>query len=558
MPIEDVSYLLEHSTKDSFMFFVDSNSRDREFFPDASSFIVSFDEPIRFVYGLDILDGAIPNTMYNIDAHNCNMVLMIMQFYETLEDPTPLAGTMMTMLTEQQENAVFAAKFNSNLAEDNVDIYVVDRADWLARPELAVYVASDPVAYIGYPPPAATVDSFFILKSVFAVSLIKLAGVPNGARQALLDDASLTTFGSMGDVYFLQRTEALAALLNDATIDSISVFSTSYVGNVGNVGSSQYSSTYSVTISTNVPVPRAHGGAGYVARSISTHVLTSLTALPFYTLTKRAVEVEVGTYDINTLQTELQAVLSQWDIFLVGTDRAGSTDIQKQGRIKYTHSYLPFVLNMDCSTIFQNIGFDGYATDAPVGGGYIKGSFAKNKRVFGSVWDASSNAFVLKTPGTVNLLGTRYVTLRCKEIEEHLSSAVTYNKYSAGIGVFKLQDINDVSNLRFDFSTFLRKPFHPIGKLSRLTFQFQTPWGDNYDFKGYNHHILISIKYYAPDMNSKFVQSTLNPNYDPDYVKYVSRLALYAQDDEEAFGDGDVEGLEEEEEEGESDNEDVK
>jgi len=94
--------------------------------------------------------------------------------------------------------------------------------------------------------------------------------------------------------------------------------------------------------------------------------------------------------------------------------------------------------------------------------------------------------------------------------------------------LFKLTSTNDVAQLRFDFINLIKKPFHPIGKLSKITMNFTLSDGTLYDFKGVDFQVLISIKYYAAknktekDLNQ--VKSILNPNYNPDYLTYITEI----------------------------------
>ena len=50
--------------------------------------------------------------------------------------------------------------------------------------------------------------------------------------------------------------------------------------------------------------------------------------------------------------------------------------------------------------------------------------------------------------------------------------SLSYGKYSAGIGVFKL-GVMGFSDIRYDFSSVDTRYFHPIGKLNKLTFRFE-------------------------------------------------------------------------------------
>lgn len=70
MPIEDIDFLYENSVQENMVILVDSNYRDREIFPSAAEFEITFDEPLRFIYGIDILDTTIPRTMFMMDINN--------------------------------------------------------------------------------------------------------------------------------------------------------------------------------------------------------------------------------------------------------------------------------------------------------------------------------------------------------------------------------------------------------------------------------------------------------------------------------------------------------
>jgi len=118
--------------------------------------------------------------------------------------------------------------------------------------------------------------------------------------------------------------------------------------------------------------------------------------------------------------------------------------------------------------------------------------------------------YSLVPPGIYNLLGDRYIVLRCKEIENHIMSSLkSFNginpdtetfeekQYETGIAKFKMSVVG-FREERFDFNTLPPQEFHPIGKLSSLTFAFENQDGIPYDFKGVNHTITMSINYYKP------------------------------------------------------------
>jgi hypothetical protein len=93
-------------------------------------------------------------------------------------------------------------------------------------------------------------------------------------------------------------------------------------------------------------------------------------------------------------------------------------------------------------------------------------------------------------------------------------------------------------NLRFDFVNITRKPFHPIGKLAKLTLAFETKTGELYDFKGVDHVLLLSIRYYAPKHVTRLPISRLNPYYTPNILEY--QLKQYGDGRKQIAGSRDV------------------
>ena len=134
----------------------------------------------------------------------------------------------------------------------------------------------------------------------------------------------------------------------------------------------------------------------------------------------------------------------------------------------------------------------------------------------------------IQTPGMVNLLGERLITLKSKNIEEHLYKNESGTS-SIGIALFKL-GVSGYAENRLDFSNFKPKDFHPIGKLSFLDFRFEINNNALYDFKGVNHNLLINIKYFVPFKKIETINYTLNANYNPNFIDY--KKTQYEKNDE--------------------------
>lgn len=159
------------------------------------------------------------------------------------------------------------------------------------------------------------------------------------------------------------------------------------------------------------------------------------------------------------------------------------------------------------------------------------------------VYNASYvDQFQLTAPGLVKLMGERYVTVHCDNIENHLRGSNMFNEYSPGMAVVNLGVVG-YSHQRMDFTSVKYKKFHPIGKLNNMKFTVKRGGNQLYDLKGVNWHMLLSVKYYVPRIDTMFSQSTLNPNYDHDYMKYankyINKYATSESDPEDEADDHD-------------------
>ena len=141
----------------------------------------------------------------------------------------------------------------------------------------------------------------------------------------------------------------------------------------------------------------------------------------------------------------------------------------------------------------------------------------------------------IQSPGMVNLIGERIITLKSKTIEEHLYKNETGTS-SIGIGLFKL-GVSGYSQNRLDFSTLQPKDFHPIGKLNTIDFRFEINNDILYDFKGINHHFLLNIKYYVPFKKQEDFNYTLNTNYNPNFIEYYKNQYEKDNNSEEELED---------------------
>lgn len=187
----------------------------------------------------------------------------------------------------------------------------------------------------------------------------------------------------------------------------------------------------------------------------------------------------------------------------------------------------PFILNMYDSTLAETLGFslNIQQEDDNIKYKYIKKYEGNTKysRFYHSYYNVKTGNYEITSPGIVFFIGEKYIVLRSPEIEGHAFGSLAYTNYNLGIAKFKVNSVG-YNDERTELSKLPIREFHPIGKLSKITFRFETSAGNLYDFKGVNHMITYVITYYRPllTIQNEF-KPILNPNYKNNYTDYKYR-----------------------------------
>jgi hypothetical protein len=276
------------------------------------------------------------------------------------------------------------------------------------------------------------------------------------------------------------------------------------------------------------------------------------------TMYQRTLSINIGNYDVNTIQTFLQsnmtiANINPFKYIQITTPNAsGDTSITQQMRIAFSLDYsasessnMRLFIDIDNSSFANSLGFavntslnfDKLIANTIYKSQYFKTiQFDQSTRFLMGIPDDSNKVCKIESPGIVNLTSNvRYMLLRCPEIETHLHNSFAFGRFCPGVGLFKHTGNNDQNNYRFDFTNFVKKPFHPIGKLRKITLKFELADGTPYDFKGVDHIILLSIKFYnVRNVLGLEDTSLLNPNYNPDYIQYfIKKQGLSSTSDDD-------------------------
>lgn len=514
MPIEDVDYLIQHSSEESTTIFVDSGTRDRTHYPFPSEYVVDIQEPVRDVFGFDVLDAVMPNTIYNVDNQNNGIRMLVVDV-----DGSSASVNSDDALGVELGKLGFASPILTWIADVGSTYHIAVVSSSYRIPSNA---SATPAVY-------ASTDLYFAL-------------VENRLSSGLLlvVPSSTPPEGEPSIVYCSTKFIAANAASRTALKAALTVMGSSSFSLVRSGSDAQPQAVVGTTATYDIVT--------YSPAALSTSQFTSIVASasrPRLLFTASSAFIEIGFYNSPTsLQTSVQAAL---DSSLVGAaitvESTSNSGINRQSLFKFVApASKRLLLCPDVSTARSVLGFDTVSGSVAGRASAVLRFGGATEPMFASIVDDAIGQ-VLIAPGLINLLGVRYVTLRCAEIEQYMGNVGKYGPFSTGIGVFKLLGSNEVAQLRFDYVSLIRRPLHPIGRLRRLTLRFELPDGTLFDFKGINHQILFTIKYYIPDPRVRgragygerdrdsepgSRRYVLNPDYDPDFMRFMIRRDAYA------------------------------
>lgn len=502
--MDDIDYLKANSQKHSYMFYVDSAKRNRQAYPSPNHYQVQFNTPLRNVYSIQVLDASVPRTHYNVDHHNNRL------YYQTNDGREYFIDLDIGDYTHQQLLNALNEKWSPNGIE---------------------------VSFLSSPP---EIRKQFLFKS----------------RNPFVICTSKST---------LRKTLGF----DDGSYDTIA-----------STDNPDYYNTYDIKDTLNDDTTRVDITANYVLwqRFVATHTGKVNTVRFNVQTTEPEVGMRVSIHDetlVETITTSTIhvypstsiAVFDQWDnnnTELV-EGRVYYVKIAPTGQHTFSVFMHPHTSPNDQLYIYANnleSPFSPENCSESLASLYVVPESGYNiaRTYFGLNTIASaielmlqmsihirleSRMYTVVPPGIYNLIGDRYVLLRCKEIESHVLTSIrsydVYNpntdtieeqQYESGIAKFKL-GVTGYKEERFDFNTLPAYEFHPIGKLSALTFLFENPDGRPYNFRGVNHTITLVVNYYKPvisytERNNE--PSHLFPDYDPDAMIYKTDQNIYDMD----------------------------
>lgn len=278
---------------------------------------------------------------------------------------------------------------------------------------------------------------------------------------------------------------------------------------------------------------------GTVGGTVGDAILNKGTheTIGYYDVFKKIV-IEPGDYTFRTFISKYDELIKNNDIEIMFNETSTPPELTNLIDI---YSKSPLIVDMKRTTLSENLGFDLYPTmnqtDRYISNGYTTTGSVLAKMFYSRTnanYDANlsiNDKYIITSPGIVYFIGNKYIIMRCPEIEEHLYRSLSYSKNTLGIAKIRVDSVG-INSEKLTITKIPVREFHPIGKLSRMSFRFETNKGRLYDFKGLNHNIIFAIFYYEPIQKNTPKNSILNPEYKMNYLDY-----LYKQ--EEIEGDSD-------------------
>lgn len=503
--MDDVHHFIDSAKEESYLFIVDSRMRDTAVHPSPSQYEISFNSPFRNVFGLDLLDATVARTEYLVESNTNTLEYCIGQ-------PDSLAAwDMGAWATAARRRTVTLEPGDYNIAQfvEHLNARLREVAAGAGEAALKCSTSTNP-AEINNRITLTCSQPFTLLMGsstvrhtlgfgdpVVSSSAAEYAVVPGWSvnRSAGASDAFLSRPVSMDDEDPLHLTQGPLPLATRVSYVEVyggrtlrQRFVASATGRPTEVAVYAVGSAPVGQVPPSVEVRILEEGGGVVASGVLTVAADDPDGayVPCH--------VPMNTSNTSQLMTAGATYFVEFRVVSGGVSNA-STHVG----VYYNDDNFP-------ATQGRYMLLDG----VPVHAG-------KNACVD---VHATATGHAVTSPGLVNLTGPRYVNIRCPEIESHMFRDRVNERCHAGLGMVSLRGYG-FRDQRFDFVSFPARRFHPLGKLSKLTFRLERPDGGLYDSHGVDHTLLLVLRYYRPAAEPFGKQSQLNPQYTPDLRQHL-------------------------------------
>jgi hypothetical protein len=502
--MDDVETIEKFGVDETFIFVADSAKRDKAAYPTAAEYEVYFNAQFRNVVKFEVLKVNIPRTDYLVDETECTISYAINQ-------PTSIA----TWQQEIQGNIRTAsiAPGDYNLPQ------LIDELNSVLQQTAAAF--NDTVVLEASPTTNPSEIS----------NKINITG--SGPFALLGDNSTIQSTLGFGDPVNAAQAAATGyySVVPGYTVNYPNGAANVFLSVPGNIPGAQ---------STNVFVGTLPPGDN----SSFVPILENQIPSQYFTASAPGVPASVMAYfqdlgpappggfasNVVVRQASDDSVLAFGNIVSINSQFTPSVSDQLtvlspfvQG-VQYYVQFLPLESGgseSNCTSLWY-----AFPNLPPSEGAYMQ---INNANVFpGQSFstDVTAGAIgnYLTSPGIVNLRGARYIKIRCKELEQLIYRDRIGEPSTAGVGIVHIIGYGYAES-RYDFSSIPVRPFHPIGKLQKLTFRLERPDGTLYETNGVDNTLLCALTFRTVPNNS--VNKTFDgpgkypaaPMYTGDYIQ---------------------------------------
>ena len=483
--IEDIAELQRVGTKETYILFVDSEKRDKSVWNNQSEYDIEFASPFRNVYGIDILDLAIPRTEYIIDTFD-----NVLTFQIDTEPIQQLAIAPGDYAIEQLIQVL-----NESLVANNKSIFVSGVTDPISIQGKLSFTSNYPFNFNMSKSSIRNVLGFN--NPILAMNNPDI-GVNYNIPVAYVDGVSDDIFYSVLDTSQIVVQNTYTG--PNPVLNSIPLTTTSHVRQ-----------QFIASATGNVEVVTA--AFGLVGNSIPTNNTVQWSVIDGSNVVYASGNINVIVDQFDSYSATTVGSFNTFNPLLYGTSY-----------------YLTFTSTLtdagNCYGLFYSLGnFPNPNTnnnnDISISTNGSTWSNAYPTFDTCSTVDIGGYSNMIVPPGVYDMVGQRYLLIRMPEIEDHLFGARVSETHNLGMAKVQLGNYG-YSTSTFSWNGLPPRTFQPIGKLPKIHVRFTRPTGDLYDFKNVPHNFTMAVHYYTVPNVVDVGVSRFNPNYTPDVMKFLT------------------------------------
>ena len=478
MSIVDLSYINEECEVDNLMILVDSEQRDITKYKTTSEYVVEFNEPIRLVNGLEVLDASIPNTATIINERNneFSFTFLFPPIKQLDEDELliisghkhPRINKKDAMINHFYKTLLmnFFDELSYNKEFSKVFYYFEQESIFKDYYHQIVLTTNDQFNHFGYDKLDLSRQKPMKMDNnstqIFIQNQIKLRRLRKVNNEASHKKTKNSTFLTFDDSLFYVE---FAKEFKDFTFDEMqSIDLKQYYLDEENQKFLYYLSLWTTEQETLqsiiLPISQLLQSPN---EKLETIVLFNTNTV-FDEANYEFISQEEGSTFSTEIIKKMNNALDRYTsiVNLVQFHQSEKFDIQtSKAARRYTyHSDVPFMFYGTKSSMGAIIGLVYYRDGDRL---YTKLNYAKDEFIFMSRLydeynlekDIDKGRFIIIPDGLIGLRTAPYVMLRAKEIEDQIYRTYPYGKQ--GFASFKLLSSNQTSHLRFDFTNFIKK-----------------------------------------------------------------------------------------------------